>query len=145
MRATLIEPEVTPPGFTKAERSEQANPEVTPPGFTKAERSPQGIRMRDIALPRKIKFGAVASPELRMRRPINLRISEEEGSVVAAWQDIDLFGYGDSLSSALEDFRKSITELFFFLESQNDSLAENLRRVKDKLGQFIERRPRTIQ
>lgn len=88
--------------------------------------------------PSKILFGASVAPLLRVRLPIPLEISTEGDSVVAYCEDLQEFGYGSNLSEALDDFGKTLRELFFSLEERKENLSEDLRRVRAKLSNYLE-------
>ena len=88
--------------------------------------------------PSKILFGASVAPLLRIRVPIPLEISTEGDSVVAYCADLQEFGYGSNLSEAIDDFGKTLRELFFSLEERKESLSEDLKGVRAKLANYLE-------
>jgi hypothetical protein len=97
--------------------------------FEKAEAGP----------PSQILFGAFNHPLLRLRKPIPLSVSTEEGKVVVAWTEIDEFGCGDNTSSAVDDFRYTLGELYDHLNA-GVRLGADLQRVKHTLSEYIEPR-----
>jgi hypothetical protein len=96
---------------------------------------------RVAARPKKILFGVIAHPRLRIKRPIRLEVSRKKGTVVAHCTDLNEFGCGVSMSDALDDFSKGIAELFFSLEQDSDRLGSDLAKLKEKLGRYVEPRP----
>ncbi|HLQ77175.1 MAG TPA: hypothetical protein VK210_07460, partial [Terriglobia bacterium] len=62
--------------------------------------------------PKRIKFGMLRDRRLRMLAAITVELERKTETFVAHWPEIDEFGYGDNASEALEDFRKTIEELY---------------------------------
>lgn len=93
------------------------------------------------AIPQKLLFGALQSPTLRLVKPIPLKTEKSKDTVSVVWEDISEFGYGDTLSEAIFDFAATVTELYATL-SENESLSDDLLKVKTKLFEYIESRPR---
>lgn len=92
--------------------------------------------------PSKVLFGAIHDPRLRLKRPIQVRISTEGNSVVAHWEDVDEFGYAESLSGALEDLGKTVCELYFSLDAEQQNLSDHLQSIRRRLSEFLELRSR---
>lgn len=93
--------------------------------------------------PQRVLFGAIRDPKVRIKNPIPVDISVEDGSVVAFSPLLREFGYGPSLSEALDDFGKTVCELYHSLESQESRLSEDLTNTLSNLRTYIE--PRRIQ
>jgi hypothetical protein len=79
-------------------------------------------------------LGSVQHPEYRLRRAIELKLSRDDGQVILEWPEADsLFGYGQTLSDAVTDFRFSLVELYIsLLDSQGDlgpAMSELLARI----------------
>lgn len=87
-----------------------------------------------------VEFGALRHPELRLRRPIHLEVSVEDESVVVTWAAADEFGYGDTMGDALEDFARTLPELYFRLHESGVRLSSDLDRVRRVLDDYIEHR-----
>ena len=87
--------------------------------------------------PEKVLLGVLGDPQLRLRRPIPVDISVDAGTVVAASAELEEFGYGDSLSAALEDLGKTVAQLFLSLSKDESrlggQLTDVLRRVRDNV------------
>ena len=94
------------------------------------------------ARPPQLLFGGLRHPNFRLRKPIPLRTEEEEGTVSVAWEDIQEFGYGGTLSEALSDFAATVTELLISLSREDSPLSNDLSTVREKLAEYIERRQR---
>lgn len=93
------------------------------------------------AVPQRILFGALQCPTLRLAKPIPLKTEKSKDTVSVVWEDISEFGYGDTLSEAIFDFAATVTELYATL-SENESLSDDLLKVKTKLFEYIEPRTR---
>jgi hypothetical protein len=96
---------------------------------------------RSKAMPQKVLFGALQSPTLRLVKPIPLKTEKSKDTVSVVWEDISEFGYGTTLSEAIFDFAATVTELYATL-SENESLSDDLLKVKTKLFEYIEPRLR---
>ena len=88
--------------------------------------------------PSHIQFGMLHNRQLRMTRSIPLDIERKKDTVVASWAEIDEFGYGRNISEALDDFGKTVEELFLTLHERQASLSEDLVRIWLLLSQHIE-------
>jgi hypothetical protein len=83
-------------------------------------------------------FGAMSDPMIRVKSPIPLRISREGDTVAVFSPDLEEFGYGRTLSDALDDFAKTVRELYLSLSARQESLSDYLQGVLEKLQQFLE-------
>ncbi len=134
-------PEDLRPGTKDAPQLGPSGGKVLP-----AEKAPRFLRIDTAskptsAIPQEIQFGALHSPILRLNKPIPLRVEKSEGTLAVVWDEIQEFGYGNSLSDAIFDFSATLAELFITL-SKEKSLGADLLRVKNKLSEYIEPRPR---
>jgi len=85
-----------------------------------------------------ISFGAMNDPKLRIVCPIELKVIRDAGTVSVVAREIDEFGHGPDLSSALDDFRATLTELFNELQARSEAeLGPDLRRVWEFLSSHI--------
>ena len=112
------------------------------PVFPSVEISIELLEEAPSARPPQILFGALRHPNLRLRKSIPLRAEKDSGTVSVVWEDIQEFGYGDTLSDALYDFAETVTELFIRLSDEGSSLSGDLLTVRGKLTEYIEFRPR---
>jgi hypothetical protein len=90
--------------------------------------------------PKKIKFGMLRDRRLRMLAPITVDLDRKKHAVVARWSEIQEFGYGANASEALDDFGKTIEELFLSLNERKDRLGEDLQNVWTIMSKHIEMR-----
>lgn len=99
------------------------------------------VSKRTGAVPPQILFGALQSPSLRLVKPIPLKTERTKDAISVVWEDVSEFGYGNTLSEAIFDFAATVTELYASL-SEGESLSDDLLKVKTKLCEYIELRPR---
>jgi hypothetical protein len=92
-----------------------------------------------IGRPTSLLLGTVADRRLRMRKAIPLGVSVEDGHVVVSWDDTNEFACGASTGDAIDEFSKTIAELFFDLNDQSIPLGKDLARVRDILNEHIEK------
>jgi len=91
------------------------------------------------ARPNTILLGAMSDRRLRVRKAIPLGVSVEDGHVVVSWNDTNEFACGPSTGDAIDEFSKTIAELFFDLNDQSIPLGKDLTRVRDILNEHIEK------
>jgi hypothetical protein len=89
------------------------------------------------ARPSRILFAALRDPRLRMIRPIPLDVTVEESTVIVFWAEIDEFGTGETLSSAIDDFAGAIRELYRQLFAADAVLGVGLEKVKGTIAEYI--------
>lgn len=89
------------------------------------------------ATPAEILLGCLNHPSLRLRKPIPLKIEREEGHVVAAWLELDEFGYGAYLTAAVEDFRQTLVEVYLGLEGDQENLGPELQALWRSLQEWV--------
>jgi hypothetical protein len=87
---------------------------------------------------RQIAFGLIRDPRLRIKKPIPVHLSVEGDTTVAAWSEAEEFGYGSSRAEAIEDFGRTITQLFWTLHREEKSLADNLKAALALLSEHLE-------
>jgi len=88
---------------------------------------------------RSVLFGALADPNLRLRKAIPLDVSAEDSAVVLTWAEIDEFGCGETLGAALDNFGASLLELYRRLH-EPVRLGPDLENVKRILDNYVESR-----
>src|SRR5579863_6875956 len=77
------------------------------------------------ARPDSVLFAALANPGLRLRKPIPLHVSVQEGHVVLSWAETDEFACGATTGEALDDFSKTVSELYLDLNDEKVKLGED--------------------
>ena len=90
--------------------------------------------------PTCVQFAALRDPVLRMVRAIPLDVSVEESTVVVCWSEINEFGTGDTLGSAMDDFGNAVRELCHRLFAPDVNLGADLQRVRETLKLHIQPR-----
>ena len=117
---------------------------VTPVGETKPPdlQSTKPFRLIDplpfLVLPRDLLFAASPDHRLRFKRAIPIKISREKEVYVAHAPEIEEFGYGESVAQCLDDFGKTVLELFWTLSEEKDRLGPDLQSQFAKLNTFLE-------
>ncbi|SRR5260221_13205441 len=79
--------------------------------------------------PTKILLGTLTDPGFRVIEPIAADIEDVDGSVVASWRDIEEFGTGSTVTSAIEDLGRTIAELYRALLNDSEKLGPDLQQV----------------
>jgi hypothetical protein len=155
--APVVSVEMLKPGITLTNTEKEQEPFVIPLGAqakpvegaseitVEFTQSPPSVTVKVVeevpsARMESVLFGALTHPELRLRRPIPLEISEEEGHVVLNWEATSEFSCGTSMGDALDDFSKTVSELYFELNNTNVRLGDDLEGVRRILDDYIERR-----
>jgi len=92
------------------------------------------------ARPDSVLFGALSNPKFRLAKPIHLSVTTEEGHVILTWPDADEFACGETMGEALDEFAKSIADLYVELNEPGLNLGTELQNVRELLNQHI--RPR---
>ena len=109
-------------------------PEMQKPEPFRVEMRPR----TPISLPREILFAASSDRRLRFKQPITLNLSREREGYVAYAADIEEFGCGDDVAQALDDFGKTISELYFSLSASKDRLSPHLQGQFARLNEFLD-------
>ena len=94
------------------------------------------------SFPATILFGATIDRRLRVKNPIPITLSKEGDVVVASSSELEEFGYGNDISEALDDFARTLAELYLSLEENADRLGDDLKQQFSRLCTFIEVRSR---
>src|SRR4029079_10775442 len=75
----------------------------------------------EFLVPGELMLGTLADQRIRVIAPIEVRLFEEEGQVVAQAPAFDEFGFGANASEALQDIQHALAQLYYSLgEMQND-------------------------
>jgi hypothetical protein len=146
--APVIEAEMLSPGFSEVEAESRALPKqevrtsqhhLLPAQLVLAVRT-EAWQNAPTARPQNLLFGALKDPDVRLRKPIPLELSTEDGEVVLVWAEVEEFGYGATMGAALDDFGHTLRELYHRLYEPGIKLSSDLERVKETLARYIERR-----
>ena len=76
-------------------------------------------------------------PTLRVTSPFHVQVRTEPEEVSVYHADSGVFGVGDTEAEALEDFRRSIAELYLNLEENRDRLGPVMQEVARVLASKI--------
>ena len=88
--------------------------------------------------PETIVIGSLLDDRLRMTADVTVNLEREAGHFIANFEGIQEFGYGLSPLEAVDDLRKTISELYWSL-NEEDALGSDLEDVRNILNDLIER------
>ena len=93
------------------------------------------------ATPPEVLVGTLPHPYLRLRGPIRVEV-QRDGDAVGVWSpDLQELGVGPHLSAAVEDFQRSVVELYLALEADQQRLGPDLAGVWRRLQDLVVARP----
>jgi len=92
------------------------------------------------ATPENLLLGNLNHPRLRLRQPVNVIITRDDSLLIASIPEIEEFGYGPHLTSAIEDLRQTLVELFQTLKSEQSRLGSDIVQLWNQLQVLIEER-----
>lgn len=75
-------------------------------------------------------------PALRLAAPLFVTVQRGD-KVIVNNSDLDIFGYGDTESEAIDDFRQCAVETYFDLKADQDRLGPHLQRVWNFLSHMV--------
>ena len=107
--------------------------------FLVGELSPQIERL---ARRRPLLLYSLRCPPLKLSSPIAVSLEDDGVQIIAAAYDLDVFGYGETEGEALDDLRRTITDLYFALKDDVRALGPMPRRVWEYLSDIIEENSR---
>ena len=86
-------------------------------------------------------LGSLQHPTLRLRQALRLDMTTDDENVILTWPEANsLYGYGDTLSAAVTDFRLSLAELYVSLISDDaNGLGPDMRTLRDLLAANVRR------
>ena len=84
-------------------------------------------------------IGTLGSPLVRPKKPIRLSVAREGSYFTARWEVIAEFGYGENLTDAIEDFQKTVLDLFERLEDDESRLGPDLAAILAVLREYLSR------
>ena len=98
-----------------------------------SETSELGLNSSQTKAPENVQFGLIRHPRLLVTRAIPVNVHRDGEVYVASWDQAEEFGYGSTRSDALEDFGKTIAQLFITLERETDTLGAHLQETLELL------------
>ena len=81
------------------------------------------------ATPAVLTLASLHHPRLRLQIPLSLRIERENGHVTAWSDDLEEIGYGPTLGAALDDFQRTVVELYESLHAAQELLGPDMARL----------------
>lgn len=88
-----------------------------------------------------VRIGGLRHPSLTLRKPMDLEIQWHEGGVSVADGQTGLWGEGDHLTDAIEDFQATLAELYQDLKEQGAQLGPGMQAEWAALQQWVTERP----
>jgi len=79
------------------------------------------------------------NPLLKLKEPLAVYLETDSEGVIAYCYDVDVFGQGDTEGEALEDLRKTISDLYSELEINKDKLGPFPEKIWDYLSSIVEK------
>lgn len=89
----------------------------------------------------RILLGSAKDPRIQVKKPIPLDVSYEQGQTIVSWNEIDEFGAGETLSSAIDDFGFSLRDLYLRLFEEG-TFGPDLVRIRSILAEYLVPRSR---
>ena len=82
---------------------------------------------------------SLGDPALRLTQPMRLIAEYEVGAVIVMWDETRDFGVGATLEAAVDDFRRSIAEMYRRVEGVPGKTGPRVAAVWHVLTRYIER------
>lgn len=92
------------------------------------------------ATPSEALLGSLRDGRLRVFSPIKVKIATEGEQIVAEAVELNEFGFGENTSEAIADLQRTIAELYFTLEAEQERLGTDLQSVWAVLQEKIYKR-----
>jgi len=99
------------------------------------------LKMEKLARRRLLLLYSLRHPGLRLRNPIAVSLEDDGTQVIASAYDLDLFGYGETESDALDDLRRTIVDLYLTLRENVNDLSPLPQQVWEYLADVVEEEP----
>lgn len=91
-------------------------------------------------LPVTVMLESLGDTRLRVKAPIEVRVFETEGFILAEAVGFNEFGEGDSPEEAVADLQAALSDLYFSLEGEQHNLGRWLQGVWQMLQDKVEQR-----
>jgi hypothetical protein len=95
-------------------------------------------RIIEIADRKPILLYSLHNPNLKLKEPLAVYLEHDKDQTIAFCYDLDLFGYGETEGEALEDLRKTISDLYYELKGNRGKLGPLPKKVWDYLSTITE-------
>ncbi len=131
--------------------AEDYSPEANTPEFIKLEDrsivAPDTLRLpeehsgtfkpRSAVFPERFSLGTLGDGRLRVRKPIDVTRTVEDGQCILESPAINEFGFGKNFAEALADLQATIVELYFTLAKEQGNLGPDLAEVWTELSENL--------
>lgn len=87
----------------------------------------------------QVSLGSLLDDRLRLRVPVTVRIEREGEFYTAICDELEEFGYGYHPLDAVDDFRRTLAELYWALSKDEARLAPGLTQIWQRLTQVIQK------
>lgn len=87
----------------------------------------------------QVTLESLTDGRLRLREAIAVKVLEESGQIIAAAEELNEYGSGDSQAEAITELQYAIADLYFSLEEDKDRLGPGLQKVWETLQVKIEK------
>ena len=85
----------------------------------------------------RVQIGSLLDTRLLMSRSVGAEIQEDNGQYAAWCEELKEFGVGPDPTSALEDLRTSIADLFHALKERQDRLGPDLQETWQTISGIV--------
>jgi len=99
-------------------------------------------RVEKLARQRPLLLYSLRHPQLKLSSPIAVSLEDDGMQIIAAAYDLDVFGYGETEGEALDDLRRTITDLYFTLKDDANALGPMPHHVWEYLSDIVEENSR---
>ena len=89
--------------------------------------------------PKKVMLAFLRDGRLRLKSPIEVTISQEDGQTVANAGALNEYGAGNNQTEAIADLQRAIADLYFTLAEDQDRLGKKMQKVWEDLQSKISR------
>lgn len=100
-----------------------------------------GFETVPMTLPATFVVGTLRHPALRLRQPVTLAVKPYRVGVVVSTEQPWIGGYGPYLTSAVEDWQQTLTELYLTLRQEQNRLGPALETEWTQVQVLVEARP----
>jgi hypothetical protein len=114
--------------------------EVAPDAISRLQSSISDMAKQLQSQPRTISLSSLGSDKYRLRLPIGVELSSDEGTVVAHAADFEVWADAEDEYGALDELRRLIVESYEFLVEHEEELGPGLKSQLRRLRDIIEER-----
>jgi len=96
-----------------------------------------GQEVEQHVLPTTVLIGHLLDDRLRLPAPVSLDLEKEGDFYIARCDEFEEFGYSYSPFGAVDDFRRTLTELYWTLKKEQARLSPSLTNVWQRLSRVV--------